>query len=302
VTAPLDSGALLGHRELGAVCGALCLDPSGARMLPSRSNAVFHLPAESIVVRLSTATPINDARAAHVVSLTCWIADHGGPALAPAPHPQPVRQAGTVATIWPYLPSPSIPTPRDLAGAVRKLHHLGAAPPPLPKHQPLARLHEALDLDTARDKPVLSVDIREWLLAGAVRLQYAYDTIATPLGRGLIHADVQPDNLLQGSDGRWLLIDWDRASHGPRELDLVFAVPDHFHDFDIERTEFSAAYRYDITTWTGWTLIRDLTELHSLASYIRRAATNPAARDELNRRVDSLVTDERSVVWRSVSG
>ena len=27
-----------------------------------------------------------------------------------------------------------------------------------------------------------------------------------------------------------------------------------------------------------------------------------AARDELHRRVDSLVTDERSVVWRSVSG
>jgi hypothetical protein len=28
----------------------------------------------------------------------------------------------------------------------------------------------------------------------------------------------------------------------------------------------------------------------------------PAARDELHRRVDSLVNDERSVVWRSVSG
>ncbi|MGH3932672.1 MAG: hypothetical protein ACRDTF_22165 [Pseudonocardiaceae bacterium] len=62
-----------------------------------------------------------------------------------------------------------------------------------------------------------------------------------------------------------------------------------------DRTEFSTAYGYDITTSTGWTLIRDLTELHSLASYIRRAATNPAARDELHRRVDSLVTEERSV-------
>ncbi|MGH7749934.1 MAG: aminoglycoside phosphotransferase family protein, partial [Candidatus Dormibacteria bacterium] len=67
-------------------------------------------------------------------------------------------------------------------------------------------------------------------------------------------------------------------------------------------TEFSAAYGYDITTWTGWTLIRDLTELHSLASYIRRAATNSAARDELDRRIFSLINDERGVVWRSVSG
>ncbi len=95
--------------------------------------------------------------------------------------------------------------------------------------------------------------------------------------------------------------DWDRASHGPRELDLAFAVPDHCHESDNDRAEFSAAYRDDITTWTGWTLICDLTELHSLASYIRRAATNPAAHDELHRRVDSLVNDERSVVWRSVS-
>jgi len=124
----------------------------------------------------------------------------------------------------------------------------------------------------------------------------------TPLGRGLVHADVQPDNLLQDHDGRWLLIDWDRASHGPRELDLAFAIPDHFHEPDLDRAEFSAAYGYDVTTWTGWTLIRDLTELHSLAGYIRRATTNPVARDELHRRVDSLVTDDRSVVWFSVSG
>ncbi|MGH3751738.1 MAG: phosphotransferase family protein [Pseudonocardiaceae bacterium] len=111
----------------------------------------------------------------------------------------------------------------------------------------------------------------------------------------------EPPRQVGGPDGRWLLIDWDRASHGPRELDLAFAVLDHFHDPDTERADFSVAYGYDITSWTGWTLIRDLSELHSLASYIRRAATNPAAHDELHRRVDSLLTDDRSVVWRSVS-
>ncbi|MGH3919356.1 MAG: phosphotransferase family protein [Pseudonocardiaceae bacterium] len=297
-----DSGELPGHHELGAVCDALRLDLSGVRMLPSRSNAVFHLPAEGVVVRLSSATPTNEARAARVVSLTTWITDHGGPALSPTPHPQPVRAAGTVATLWPYLPSVSIPRARDLAGAVRELHHLDAQPPRLPEHKPMARLHEALDFDITRDQPALPTNTRKWLLTRAAQLQHAYDTTAPPLGRGLIHADVQPDNLLQDRDGRWLLIDWDRASHGPRELDLAFAIPDHFHESDSDMTEFSATYGYDITTWTGWTLVRDLTELHSLAGYIRRAATNPAARDELHRRVDSLVTNERSVVWRSVSG
>lgn len=302
MTTRRDSGALAGHHELGAVCGALGLDASGARMLPSRSNAVFYLPAEAIVVRLSSATPTNEARATLVVTLTSWIADHGGPAMTPTPHPQPVREASMVATLWPYLPSPSVPRAQDLAAALQELHHIDAEPPTLPEHQPLARLHEALDLDTARDQPVLSTDTCEWLLARAARLQHAYDTTETPLGRGLIHADVQYDNLLQDRDGRWLLIDWDRASQGPRELDLAFAVPDHFHDPDTERAQFSGAYGYDITSWTGWTLIRDLSEVHSLASYIRRAATNPTARHELDRRVVSLVDNDRSVVWRSVTG
>lgn len=302
MTHPHDAGALPGRSELTAVCGVIGIDPSGARMLPSRSNAVFHLPATDVVVRLSSAIPTNEERAARVVLLSTWIADQGGPALAPTLYPQPVQVAGTVATLWPYLHSPDPPRARDLAGAVRELHRLSAQPPPLPEHQPLARLHEALDLDLARDRPALPADTRTWLLAHAARLQRAYDTTSTPLGRGLIHADVQTDNLLQDHNGRWLLIDWDRASHGPREFDLAFAIPDHFHDSDTERSEFSLAYGYDITSWTGWTLIRDLTELHSLASYIRRAATNAAARDELDRRVGSLVDNDRSVVWHSVPG
>jgi len=166
-------------------------------------------------VRLSSATPTQEARAALVVSVTRWIADHGGPALAPTSHPQPVWEADTVATLWPYLPSPTIPRARDLATAVRELHQLDAQPPPPPEHQPLARLHEALDLDTMRDQSVLPTDTRQWLLARAALLQHAYDMTVTPLGRGLVHADVQPDNLLQDHDGRWLLIDWDRELRPP---------------------------------------------------------------------------------------
>jgi len=100
--------------------------------------------------------------------------------------------------LWPYLPTPGIPRTRDLAWAVGSctistpdLHRcpstsrwLGCATP---------------STLTPRELLVLPADTREWLLAYAVPLQRAYDTLSTPLGHGLIHADVQPDNLLQES-------------------------------------------------------------------------------------------------------
>ncbi|PPJ31721.1 hypothetical protein C5E45_22950 [Nocardia nova] len=53
--------------------------------------------------------------------------------------------------------------------------------------------------------------------------------------------------------------------------------------------------------WPAWSLLRDITEYHSFGSYIRIAADEPRAEHELPRRVESLRTGARDVVWRSVS-
>lgn len=190
----------------------------------------------------------------------------------------------------------------DALRAVCRLHAAGDPPPSvsIPTYQPLLRLREALDIDGRRTEPALPDPDRSWLRNRAVELVAEYRDTNWPLGIGLIHADAHRGNTVDGESG-WVLIDWDATSTGPRELDPVGTIPAHFHEPDCYRQQFTAAYGYDILTWPGWTLLRDIVELHSIGSYIRPAADNPAAANELHRRVRSLHSGDRSVVWHAVS-
>jgi Ser/Thr protein kinase RdoA (MazF antagonist) len=195
-----------------------------------------------------------------------------------------------------------MPTPADLGATLRDLHAITAPPPPLPAYQPLIRLREALDLDTTRHAPTLTADQHAWLTNHTDRLQAAYQNLTSSLGEGLIHGDAHPENPLHDSTaGRWLLIDFDHAAHGPRELDLLFAAPDHFQEPAADRDTFTRAYGYNLLTWPGWQTLRDISEAHSLASYIRRAPTTPAAATELTRRLHSLRAADPTIVWASIS-
>ncbi|MGH2881821.1 MAG: phosphotransferase [Solirubrobacteraceae bacterium] len=254
------------------------------------------------VLRLATATAAQTDRAHKVVTVCRWLATHTGPSLTPADLPQPVFAAGAVATVWPYLPRSHPPTPAALGATLRDLHAITAPPPPLPAYQPLIRLREALVLDTARDDPALTADQHAWLADHADRLQAEYQAVTSCLGTGLVHGDAHTENLLHDATAdRWALIDFDHAAHGPRELDLLFTAPDHFHEPAADRDAFTRAYGYNLLTWPGWQTMRDISEAHSLASYIRRAPTTPAAATELTRRLRSLRAADPTIVWASIS-
>lgn len=297
-----DSGALPGRHDLHAICDAARLDGRGAVLLHVRSNAVYHLPRESLVLRLARDTPPQVERARKVVAVCRWLAKQHGPTLTPLDLPQPVFASCTVATVWPYLPPSTAVDPAALGATLRALHAIPSPPPPLPVYQPLIRLREALDLDASREAPALSADQHDWLAAHADRLCAAYSDLVSCLGSGLVHGDAHTENLLHDPvTDRWVLIDFDHAAHGPRELDLRFAAPDHFQESAAHRDSFTRAYGHDLLGWSGWTTLRDISEAHSLASYIRRAPTTPAAASELACRLRSLQTADRTVRWRTVS-
>jgi len=297
----IDSG-LPGRDALNLVCAEFGVPGTeNAVLLHSRSNAVWRVGPS--VVRLAPDTEVRRRRAVAAVAVTRWLTDLGGGiALRPLAGAQPVVGGGAVATFWPYRPTRDLIGPADLGRLVRALHAAGDPPAtaPIPTYEPLMRLGEALDIDDHRTIPALSGSDRGWLRERAAELVAAYADMQWPLGIGLIHADAHSGNAVR-EVGTWALIDWDGTSIGPRELDLVGIVPDHFHEPGSYRTQFAAAYGYDLLAWPGWILLRDLIELHSIGSYIRMAPTKPAAASELHSRVRSLRSGDRSVLWHPVS-
>lgn len=298
-TEPSDDG-LPSIDALHAVCRIADADPTDARLLHHRSNAVYLLPRDQVVVRLAPDTPVRRRRAHTSIAVTRWLATQPDPiALPPMPGDQPVIAAGAVATFWPHRPTALPPTPVDLAVPLRRLHALPTPPFPLRRYQPLQRLQEALDLDQNRPRPAINDDDRAWLLNRTTELIDAFNTTDFPLGEGLVHGDAHTENLVRDRTN-WLLIDWDGTCLGPRELDLLTGIPNHFHESAATRTQFLTAYGYDILAWPGWILLRDLTELHALGAYIRLAPTKHAAAHELRHRLRSLRTNDRSARWHAI--
>ncbi|TVT22876.1 phosphotransferase, partial [Amycolatopsis rhizosphaerae] len=148
-------------------------------------------------------------------------------------------------------------------------------------------------------QPALTTDDHTWLTQRAAELVDTFMTTRFPLGEGLIHADAHTENLVH-DHGHWLLIDWDGTCLGPRELDLLTGIPDHFHEPARLREQFLTGYGYNILDWPEWTLLRDITELHALGAYIRLAPSKPAAAAELARRIRSLRAGDRSVRWHAI--
>lgn len=292
---------LPGIDALNAACRIFGADPANARLMHDRSNAVYFLPREQVVTRLAPDTAVRRRRAQTSIEVTRWLAAQPDPiALPPLPGAQPVIAAGAVATFWPHCAIAPPPSLTDLAALLRRLHALPAPPFLIPRYQPLQRLHEALAVDQDRPQPTLNTDDRAWLLDRATTVVDTFAATEFPLGEGLIHGDAHNENLVR-DHGEWLLIDWDGTCIGPHELDLLTGIPDHFHELEHDRTRFLTAYGYNILDWPGWTLLRDITELHALGAYIRLAPSKPAAATELYHRIRSLRTGDRSIRWNAIA-
>jgi len=183
--------------------------------------------------------------------------------------------------------------PADLGRLLRRLHQLGPPPVPLPAHRPLVSLSRAVE-----SSRVISEDERAWLRDRCAQLLDAYDHLQFVLPRGMIHGDAWRGNLLR--DGhRVVLADWDAASTGPRQIDLIptmegvrFGLP------DAQRNAFVAAYGHDIRSWDGYHVLRDIRELSTTSALLRDGHANTVVQRELQIRLQSLrVGDDQQ--WAS---
>ncbi|MEU2856116.1 phosphotransferase enzyme family protein [Streptomyces syringium] len=277
-----------------AACRALGMDPRGLTPLRIHATAVYLLPGQETVVRVS---PGSRAEAiARATALTRWLADQDFPCVEPL-H-RPVHHEHHIVSFWRHYPQDrrKQPPAEHLGGLLRQLHDLPPPPLDLPVYQPLAALRQAVTSSSC-----LSQTTRTWLTETCDNLIRAYQDLESPLGTGLVHADAYPGNTLwDGRDGALVrLADWDEAATGPRELDLANTYQGtRFGRPPAELDAFTRAYGYDPRAWEGLPVLIAIRDLHTLGSFIRRADTGDTqATRQLQHRLDTLRSGDTSTRW-----
>jgi hypothetical protein len=275
------AGAALAHS-----CKEAGLDTTGVTLLRDFANAVYHLEAEGVVVRLAQATtPGKLDRLTTSVRVTRWLVEQGFPTIRPLDMKQPVVAEGFLATFWrheEHMGPP--PDPAQLGPLLRRLHDLPPVPFELPTHDPFGAVRRAIDASLSIDD-----DDRRWLLERCDTLSEAYyERTEFALPYGLIHADAHRGNMIRTRDG-FVLCDWDGVCAGPREIDLIPTLQGiRFGLTERQRSNFSEAYGHDATKWEGYPVLRDMRELQTLTAVLRNAHRDRTARDELRLRLASL--------------
>jgi Phosphotransferase enzyme family len=282
---------------LNDACAQTGLDATGACVIYERSNAVFRLAHDPVVVRLRYAPGSAEwmDRLTASVRVTAWLRTRQFPAVRPLDVGQPVAVGGYLVTFWDYVPE--VGPPRNDIGALarllRQLHRLPAPPVELPVTNPLGSLRE----DMARCA-WLSKSQRSWLASRCDDLERQYDQASWKLGRGLLHGDAYTGNLLHTRDGA-VLADWDSVSRGPREQDLVATrMRCRFGEPAAQWDQFCDAYGLD-PALPGLPVLQQMCELRALAAYLR--SPRPAAQVEATRRIIDLITGTQGRPWTGLN-
>lgn len=284
--------------SLTDACARVGLSCVGARLLRAHATGVYLLPRERIVARVSS-RDLSGARVQLSIDLTRWLAGKGIPVTEPALDHAIDVGSSTVA-FWKWYPQQQDrpePAARDLGRILRQLHALPHPPFDLPKYPPLEGLLQVLAAPS-----VLAESDREWLSDRAAVILERYHELRSEIGVGFVHGDAYPGNTLWGPSGV-LLGDWDEAAIAPRELDLVNTCQgERFGSTEEELREFTTAYGWDVRDWEGFPILRDMRDLHTLTSYIRRATRGDvAAEAELRLRLHFLRDPSLSGTrWRAV--
>jgi aminoglycoside phosphotransferase (APT) family kinase protein len=279
---------------LASVCAAAGLDHRGAHLVKFTANAVYRLRAQPVVVRIAGSTALRH-RAAKVVRVADWLAEHDVPAVRLLPGvTQPVQVGPYQATLWQAVRHGGRrPATGDLARLLRRLHEL---PPPeheLPPWQPLddvrRRLGDAEGLDPAD---------RRFLEDRCALLADRLATLDFPLDRCVVHGDAHLGNLIASPTGP-VLCDFDSTCLGPPEWDLT-PVPVGLRRFGGSRRAaavFARGYGFDVTKWPGFAVLREVRELKLATSVLPILRSNPGVVPELRHRLHSVRTGDTSAGW-----
>ncbi|MFI9810834.1 aminoglycoside phosphotransferase family protein [Saccharothrix variisporea] len=279
---------------LERLCAQLGLTHHSARLLKFTSNAVFDLPADRVVVRIVGSMALRH-RAEKVVRVARWLQAHDVPAVRLVEQfPQPLAVGEHLATVWHTVRSDGPPVDgRDLGRLLRRVHALPPPDFPLPRWSPLDDVRKRI-----ADAEELSAPDRSFLEERVALLEDRLAGLATVLPEGVVHGDAHLGNLIPSPDGP-VLCDFDSTSVGPREWDLStlpvgvarFGHPDRWY------RQLAREYRFDVTRWSGFGVLRDVRELKLTTSVLPILRSHPDVREELRRRLAALRAGDTTTPW-----
>jgi hypothetical protein len=291
------------RRTLETACAKRSLDASGARLVYRYSNAIYLLPHESAIAKITKSQSLDRVRTTQYVAE--WLAvDHVVAATRPLPGADPVSVDSLVVGFWVHYPQPADITPASehLARTLAALHQVGKPPIPVKSWTPLASLSAALaDPATA---VTLSDSDRTWLLGYVDEVKTRVLALDWALGTGVIHGDAWSGNVLwdrESGPDAVVLADWDNVCIGPREVDLIptWHAAVRYGRGPVWTRSFASNYGYDLSTWSGFETLLDLRDLVQLTGPLRRAAAEPALTAALRQRFDAIRSGDRVGTWRA---
>lgn len=293
------------RHTLEQACAERGLSTVDARLIHRYSNAVYHLPAEAAVARITSGS-LTQTQLAH--NLTAWLIDrHGVAATAPLTDAPPVQATeGAVVSFWLYYPQPDgepAPTSIHLARVLRCLHDVEDVPYELETWQPLTSLSAALADPAAVAN--LADDEHQWLTSYVAEVRAQVLALDFPLGHGVIHGDAWAGNLLwdttSGTDAV-VIGDWDWTSYGPREVDLIptWHAAIRYGKGMAWANDFAQVYGYDLVRWDGFPVLFAMRDLVQLTGPLRRAGERPEFRAVLRERLDGIRGRDFQAVWRGL--
>ncbi|MFD0856909.1 phosphotransferase [Actinomadura adrarensis] len=275
------------------------LSVEDARVVHQHSNTAVALPAEGLLVRIAGGTGKKAAVQASV-RVCRWLAGRDFPCVEPV-QIEPLDAGGAVVSLWKLLDVVDEPRPTgaDLGSIVRQLHAQPVLPVALaPLNDPLHSVSVAVREGTGG----MSRTDADWLQDRIEHMRAVWAGLKAVLPQGLVHGDAHPGNLIRTREGRVVLGDWDHVAYGPREWDLVqiHYMARRFRRYDGDDVQvFTDAYGWDVTTWQGCEDLIAIRELSGLSPYIRRAAHESWAAEEIAYRVSCLRSGDRTTTWNS---
>jgi aminoglycoside phosphotransferase (APT) family kinase protein len=279
---------------LRKACERAGLSSSGAELLRMGENAIFHLASAPIVVRIGRSAD-RLPRVQREVCVARWLAAANVPAARIYEDiDQPFMADGHPVSFWHAVTGGEPePTHIDLARLLAAYHATPDCPCDLAAFEPLriseSRLVKAKSVD-AKDLDFLHHRIAD--------LTKQFDRLDFALPIGPIHGDAHTKNLLTDC-GQVVLIDFEAAAIGPREWDLLpTSIAVQRYGLREQRyQEFAAAYGFDVRTWDGYPVLREIREVTMTTWIMQNVLESKAIADEFALRVACLRERDSERTW-----